>query len=202
MGEPGEGVIPTIIIRPSMSFKAYKCDDLKVVYSLKLDGDSKPEMRWVISKILKLDENNQHGLAMTKPMPTSVIKEYPSSSWLKFNVLLETVSLDDPTGHLFIVDIEFDEKNEMERELLYNKIFPQIIEKQKVLNVIEQSTFQLLDMFDSTLEGKPKTYRCTPKSHATMFPKRFIPLYLEYLRFFIKRPGWHVTNKALFAGLR
>ena len=66
-----------------MSFKAYKCDDLKVVYSLKLDGDSKPEMRWVIS-----------------------------------NVLLETVSLDDPTGHLFIVDIEFDEKNEMERELL------------------------------------------------------------------------------------
>ena len=87
----------------------------------------------------------------------------------------------------------------MERELLYNKIFPQIIEKQKVLNVIEQSTFQLLDMFDSNLEGKPKTYPCTPKSHATMFPKMFIPLYLEYLRFLIKRPGWHVTNKALFA---
>ena len=49
-------------------------------------------------------------------------------------------------------------------------------------------------MFDSTSEGKPKTYRCTPKSHVTMFPKRFIPLYLDDLRFLIKRAGWHVTK--------
>ena len=49
-------------------------------------------------------------------------------------------------------------------------------------------------MFDSTTEGKPKTYRCTPKSQATMFPKTFIPLYLEDLRFFIKRAGWRVTK--------
>ena len=49
-------------------------------------------------------------------------------------------------------------------------------------------------MFDTTKEGKPKTYRCTPKSHATMFPKKFIPLYLEDLRFLIKRAGWRVTK--------
>ena len=47
---------------------------------------------------------------MTKPMPTGCIKEYPSSSMLKFNMLLESVSLNDPKGHLFVVDIEFDEK--------------------------------------------------------------------------------------------
>ena len=92
------------------SFKAYKRDDLKVVYSVKLDGENKPEKRRVIGKILKLDENNQYGFAMTKPMPTGCIKEYPSPSWLKFNVLLESVSLDDPVGHLFIVDIELDRK--------------------------------------------------------------------------------------------
>ena len=103
-------------------FKAYKRDDLKVVYSLKLDGESKPETRCVISTILKLDENNQYGFAMTKPMPTGCIKEYPSPSWLKFNVLLENVSLDDPIGHLFIVDIEFDEKT---RQKVYNEILPQ-----------------------------------------------------------------------------
>ena len=41
------------------SFKAYKRNDLKVAYSLKLDGENKPEKRCVIFKILKLDENNQ-----------------------------------------------------------------------------------------------------------------------------------------------
>ena len=49
-------------------------------------------------------------------------------------------------------------------------------------------------MFDTTTEGKPKTYRCTPKSHATMFPMKFIPLYLEDLRFLIKRAGRRVTK--------
>ena len=36
----------------------------KVVYNLKLDG-KKAEKKGVITKILKLDENNQHGDSMT-----------------------------------------------------------------------------------------------------------------------------------------
>ena len=112
---------------------------------------------------------------MTKPMPTGCIKEYPSPSWLKFNLLLESVSLEDPIGHLFIVDIEFDEKNASKREFLYNEVFPPIIEKKKVLDAEERSPFHLLDMFDTSSEGKPKTYRCTLKSHAKMFPKKIYP---------------------------
>ena len=81
-----------------------------------------------------------------------------------------------------------------ERVVVQRDLPPPIIEKKKVLDVDERSTFQLLDMFDSTTEGKPKTYRCTPKSQAAMFPKTFIPLYLEDLRFFIKRAGWRVTK--------
>ena len=83
-------------------------------------------------------------------------------------------------------------KNAAERELLYNEIFPPIIEKQKTLDADERSTYQLLEMFDTTSGGKPKTYRCTPKSHATMFPKKIIPLYLEDL--LIKRARWRVTK--------
>ena len=49
-------------------------------------------------------------------------------------------------------------------------------------------------LFGKTNYDKPKSYRCTAKSHATMFPKRFIPLYLEDLRFLIKRAGWVVTK--------
>ena len=40
---------------------------------------------------------------MTRPMPTGCIKEHPSPSWLKFNLLLETVSLGDPIFLLLIL---------------------------------------------------------------------------------------------------
>ena len=94
---------------------------------------------------------------MTKPMPTGCIKEHPSPSWLKFNMLLESVSLDDPKGHLFVVVIEFDKKNATEREFLYNETFPPIIEKQKILDADELSAYQLLEMFNTTKECKLKT---------------------------------------------
>ena len=77
---------------------------------------------------------------------------------------------------------------------MYNEIFPPIIEKQKILDANERSLFQLLELFDKANDGKLKSYRCTAKSHATMFPKKFIPLYLEDLRFLIKRVGWVVTK--------
>ena len=126
---------------------------------------------------------------MTKPMPTGCIKENNSPTWLEFNLLLEKVLLEDRIGHLFVVDIEFDENNVTRKQYMYNEIFPQIIEKQKVLDANERSLFQLLELFDKTKDGKPKSYRRTAKSHATMFPKKFILLYLENLGLLIKRAG-------------
>ena len=78
--------------------------------------------------------------------------------------------------------------------MLYNEIFPPIIEKEKILEANERSLFQLLELYQVTEDGKPKAYRCTAKSHATLFPKKCIPLYLEDLRFLIKRAGWVVTK--------
>ena len=63
-------------------------------------------------------------------MPTGCITEYNSPSWLTFNLLLEKVSLDDPIGHLFVIDIEFDQKNAMKKQFLHNEILLLIIEKQ------------------------------------------------------------------------
>ena len=176
------------------SFKAYKRDDLKVVYSLKLDNQKKFSKKRIITKIVKLDENNQYGYAMTRPMPTGCIKQNNSPSWLQFNLLLEKVSFEDLIRHLFIVDIEFDEKNASEKQYMYNEIFPPIIEKEKILDANERSLFQLLELFDTTDNSKQKSYRCTVKSHATMFLKKCIPLYTEDLRFLIKRAGWIVTK--------
>ena len=81
-----------------------------MIYSLKLDKNDSFEKNRVITKIVKFDENNQYGFAMTKPMPTGCIKEYNSPSWLTFNLLLEKVPLEDSIGHLFVVDIKFDQK--------------------------------------------------------------------------------------------
>ena len=39
----------------------------------------------VITKILKLDENNQYGNRMTKPLPTGCIKDNSDISWETFN---------------------------------------------------------------------------------------------------------------------
>ena len=176
------------------SFKAYKRDDLKIVYSLKKKGEKKFQKKRVITKILKMDENNQYGFAMTKPMPTGCIRENNSPSWIAFNILLETVSLDDEIGHLFIVDIKFDYENVTEREILYNEIFPPIIEKKTKIAVNDRSLFQLLELFSKTEKGKPKSYRVTEKSHSTLFEKKCIPLYIEDLQFLIKRAGWIVTK--------
>ena len=85
------------------NWKEY-CENLS--YNLKLDGEEIYSTKRVISQILKLDENNQYGYAMTKPMPTGSIKE-KVPSWREFKLLLETVDLDDSVVHLFVVDIFF-----------------------------------------------------------------------------------------------
>ena len=156
------------------SFKAYKRDDLKVIYRIKLDNENSYHEKRIISEILKLGENNQYGFATTKPMPTGCIKEHKPPSWLKFNLLHETVDLDDEIGHPFVVDIKFHKKRATEREYMRSEILTLIIEKQKILEANERSVYQLLELFDKTTNDKPKSYRCTKKSQATMFPKKFI----------------------------
>ena len=94
---------------------------------------------------------------------------------------------------MFVIDLFFNAKNANEKQLLYQEVFPPVIEKQKILEAYERSTYQLLELFDKTKE-ELKSYRCTPKSHANLFPKTFILLYLEDLRFLIKRFWWKVTK--------
>ena len=62
---------------------------------------------------MKLDENNQYGYGMTKPLPTGCIKENLDVSWRTFNLLLEKFSLDNRIAQFYVVDIEFDQKNKV-----------------------------------------------------------------------------------------
>ena len=70
---------------------------------------------------------------MTKPLPTGCIKNDPDLSWRTFNLLLESVSLEDKIGHLYIVDIKIYYENATEKQIVYNEIYPPIVEKKKQL---------------------------------------------------------------------
>ena len=161
--------------------------DWKVIYNIN------NEHKRVISKILKLDENNQYGHAMTKPLPTGCIENDTDLSWQTFNLLLESVSLNDKIGHLYIVDIFFDHKNATKQQIVYNEIYPPIVEKQNTIDPCEKSIYQLLDNYRESTRG-PLSYKTTAKAHSTLLLKQFIPLYLEDLAFVIKRCGWVVTK--------
>ena len=143
----------------------------KVAYNLKMKTKKLKKER-VISKTFTLDENNQYGNGMTKPLPTGCIKDDFDISWETFNFLLERVDFQDTIGHSYIADIEFDIKNATKRELAYNEIYPPIIEKQKIIDPCERSVFKLLEQY-IVGENGPKSYRSTAKAQATLLKNFF-----------------------------
>ena len=82
---------------------------------------------------------------MTKLLPTGCIKQNLDTSWRTFNLLLQNVSLNDQIGQLYVVDIESDHTNATEKQIVYNEIYPTIIEKQKIIDPCERSVYQLLE---------------------------------------------------------
>ena len=124
---------------------------------------------------------------MTKPLPTRCIKQNLDSSWRTFNLFLQNVRLNDQIGHLYVVDIEFDHTKATEKQTVYNKIYPPIIEKQKIIDPCERSVYQLLRQYSATAKGNLRSYRATKKARATLFKKKFQPMYLEQFCFATNR---------------
>ena len=125
-----------------------------------------------ITKILKLDGNNQYSFDMTKPFPTGCMKQNLDMIWMTFNLLLQNVSLSDQIDHLYVVDIEFDHTKTTEKQIVHNEIYPLVIEKQKIIDPCERSLYHLLEQYSATEKGNPRTYRATKKAHATLFKKK------------------------------
>ena len=137
-----------------------------------------------VSEILKMDENNQYGNAMTKPHPTSSIKKIKNMpSHREFDTIIQSISDEDKIEHVVVVGIKFNKKNDDEKILLFNEIYAPIFEKKKLLSPNERPLFQLLD------KGTLNSYKTTTKTHL----KIFIPLYDEHLYFLLDRCEWVVT---------
>ena len=78
-----------------------------------------------------------------------------------------------------MVEIELDHAKTTENQVVYNGIYPPIIEKQKVIDPCERSVYHLLEQYSANEKGNPRTYKATEKAHATTFKKKFQPMYLE-----------------------
>ena len=65
-------------------------------------------------------------------------------SMTKFNKILDSISYDDKTGHLFTVNIKFHDVNE--KTLLFNEIYPSIFQKNKKIDPFKRSTLQLMSV--------------------------------------------------------
>ena len=91
------------------------------------------QLKRLSSKIIKMDENNQYGQAMTKPLPYGCIKKQDKVLSLEeLPALLASVTLDDIIGHLFTINIEFFDISP--KTLLFNEIYPPIFEKNKKIS--------------------------------------------------------------------
>ena len=92
-----------------------------------------------------MDENNQYGMAMTKPLPCGCIKKQDEvATFIEFNKILDSLSPDHNIGHIFTVDIKFHNINE--KTLSFNELYPPVFEKNKKVDPFERSSLQLLSV--------------------------------------------------------
>ena len=104
----------------------------KSIYSIRLDWESESHMRRVFSKIFKLDENNQYGFAMAKPLPIGIFKREKEVSMDILNNSISNFDLNYKIGDIFVVDIEFH-AYDVSKKKMYNEVSPWILEpKSKV----------------------------------------------------------------------
>ena len=90
----------------------------------------------------------------------------------EFNKILDSISLDDKTGHLFTVDINFHDVNE-KTLLLFNEIYPSIFQKTKKIDPFERSALQLMSvMVRDEEKDKINTFAYNSKTHSTLKEKK------------------------------
>ena len=124
----------------------------KPIYNIRLDGDETSKKRRVFSKVFKLDENNQYGFAMTKPLSLGIFKKQFDANMQTFENSLTNFDSNAKIGEVFVVDMHFD-AYDFPRKKMYNEVHPRILEpKNKVLPNL-RSVYQLLSNMRSGKKG-------------------------------------------------
>ena len=111
----------------------------KVLFDLIIHG--KEQTKRISSKILKTDESNLYGMAMTKPLPFGCIKKKENPPTLvEFSRILDSLSHNNDIDHLFIIDIKLHNVNP--KTLLFNELYPSVFEKDKKWSFLNNLLFK------------------------------------------------------------
>ena len=156
-----------------ISLPKSKTDNYKLIYHVKINNIK--QKKRVATKILKMDENNQYGNAMTKPLPCGYIKKMKKiPTFYVFHKILSNLYHEDKMGHLFIVDINFHDTNP--KTMPFNEICTPIYEKNKIVQAYERSVLQLMSVLNRN-EDKDiiNNFKCNAKAHSTMTATGFEP---------------------------
>ena len=134
----------------------------KVIFDLYING--KKQTKRISTEILKIDENNQYGQAMTKSLQYGCIykQEHPPSL-TEVNRILDKISHDNNIGHLFIADIKFHDINC--KTLFFNEIYPPTFEKYKKMEPFEQLILELIITVRNEGKDKVNSFLQTLKTH-------------------------------------
>ena len=129
------------------------------------------ELKRFSSKIIKMDENNQYGMSMTKPLPYDCIKKQEKlPNFTELEQLLKSITLEDKIGHLFTVDIKFFDISP--KTLLFNEVFPPIFEKQKKIPPHMRSCSQIVSRAQKKKDkDEIASLLFNSKTHATLNKK-------------------------------
>ena len=116
-------------------YSLWKEEDLKSchkpIYNVRLDGEESGRKRRVFSKVFNLDENNQYGFAMTKPLPISVFKKQSDRNMETLENSLENFDPNAKIGEVFVVDIQFDAYDDPPKRI-YNERSIRVFFSQRV----------------------------------------------------------------------
>ena len=118
----------------------------------------------MVTKILKMDENNQYGNTMTKPLTIGGIKKSKKiPSMREFDLIIQGISDEEKIGHLFVVDIKFDTKNASKNNYFSAKFIHQFLRKIKFC--WQMKDCQLLDALRLNDRGTIHSFKTTTKTH-------------------------------------
>ena len=142
----------------------------------------------ISSVILKMDENNQYGQAMRKPLLCGCIKrnEKPPT-FMEFIHILDRIFHKDKIENLFIVDIKFHYKNP--KTLLFNEIYRPVFEKHKKMDRYKRFCLQLLSVIKRNEEKETSKVFPTPLKLIQLWKKKSLFIFTRNISiFWLKEP--------------
>ena len=152
------------------------------------DENNKVSKKKVFTSVLKLDQINQYGMAMTKPLPKGGIREQKINGDFDIEKYLDEYNEESKVGHMFKVVIELPQSGiNLDLNTQYCPVF-----SKSEISPKELSPYQIFTKKKTGKNGKILTIQTTNKIISNL-GKQEVYLYIESL-IFLRKIGWCIVK--------